>query len=67
MDGLYGDAEFLCTDDEVGVGGGAKGIANDKEGDVDVLCICEDGVRVRLDHLAVCHRDRLAVEYFLYS
>lgn len=44
VDGLDGDVELLGADDEIGVGGGAKGIADDEEGDVDVLGVVQDGV-----------------------
>jgi hypothetical protein len=60
-----GDTLRARAEDEVGVCGGAEGVADDEEGDVFGGGVGEDGIGVGLDEFAVGEEDGAAVVGFL--
>lgn len=67
MDDLGGDPFALRTEEEIGVGRGGGGVADDEKGDVDGGGVGEDGVGFELDGFARGDDDFFAVEFFLIS
>lgn len=65
MDVARGNPELARPQEKVRVGGGAEGVADDEEGDVDGGCVVEDFVGGGFDEFAVGEDDGAAVEFFL--
>ena len=55
------DAKRAGTEEDIGVCCCAKGITDDKEGDVLGVCVSQDLVTLRLDHFTVCEDERFAI------
>ena len=60
------DAKRTGTEEDIGVCCCAKGITDNKEGDVLSVCISQDLVALRLDHFTVSENEQFAIELFLF-
>ena len=61
------DAEGAGAEEDVGVCGCAKGVADNEESDVLSVRVSQDFITLRLDHVTISEDERLLVELFLFG